>query len=351
LVWLQGRPRVPFAAISLGHGTPTFGKASFGLVLRRRNERSHLSSDRYITGPFQSAGNPLGRPRSAGWEESGRKSLRRHPVDGPARWSRASARRSTGPCFGKGQGKATRAGGNPRLRAKAETSAPRDRKPAPSGTDGRERNPCGRKTAPSGAGKNPRKPVLERTQVFGSGKEPAQSANGNPRPWTRAEESATRISRTSTPLCGRKPAPSGTCERPHNPVQLETRVFGQRRKAAHQCRRNLASSDKRGSRHDRDGGDQDLRELEETNATVRSETRVFGQRRKRAHRAGENPRLRARAETHAKRAGGHQHLRELKETHATVLERTQVFGSGKEPAHRANGNPRLRARAEGSAPC
>ena len=85
LVWLQGRPRVPFAAISLGHGTQTFGKASFGLALRRRNDRSHLSSGRYIAGPFPSAGKPLCWPRSALWKESGRKPPRRSPVDGTAR--------------------------------------------------------------------------------------------------------------------------------------------------------------------------------------------------------------------------------------------------------------------------
>jgi hypothetical protein len=282
LVWLQGRPRVPFAAISLGHGTPTFGRASFGLVLRHRNDRSHLSSGRYITGPFSSAGKPPGRPRSAGWDESGRILLRQGPVDGTARRSGASAPRSTGPGFGQGQGK-HRAGRNPRLRARAETCAPRRTIPGSSDPGGR------RRTAPSESGafghlRKRTRPVRADISAFGRWKKPEHS-------------------------CWKKPASSdkgGNQRNPHQPNQ-HTRA-GRRRPLremeetrATPCRRNHMPSGRWENRRNRDGGHQHLRALEETNATVRSETRVLGQRRKRTHRAGGNQGLRAQAETDATR--------------------------------------------------
>jgi len=214
-----------------GHGTPTLGEASVGLAFRRRSDRSHLPSGRYIAGPFPSAGHPLCRPRSEGWEESGRKPPRRHPVDGTARrpWSlgpkvnrhgpRSASRQGTAQgetrAFGQGRSPVHRVELNRGPRVLARGGAPRDPKPMSSDKGERERNPCGMRPVPSGAGG--RKHIK----------------------------------------CRRKPGPSGPGRRRRNPHQPNQHIrAGQERcpRAPEEarttpCRRNLAPLGARENRH------------------------------------------------------------------------------------------------------
>jgi len=271
---------------------------------------------------------------SCGWIGSSAKGLR--PRGQPARTSvRVKARH--------------RAGRNPRLRARAESCAPRRRRPVLSGAGGNRRNraignPCPRTGAKVSATRADGDRCLRAPE-----EESTTRVERNRGLRALAEDGATRISRTSTSVR----AKTGALGRRRRRVQPRAernpcpRTGAEGR--ANPCGRNLAPSGARENRH-----------------IALAETSAFGRWRKPMQRAIGNPSPRTKAEESASHRrkpglsgpGGTRRNRAEENRRPRTLAGYRANPCWRDPGssdlgtnrrNRADGNPRSRAWAEGCA--